>query len=39
VGAGHGIEVLEEATLVEVKNGPFIEGADKGRFAAKRQPS
>ncbi|OFV91972.1 MAG: hypothetical protein A3H95_16045 [Acidobacteria bacterium RIFCSPLOWO2_02_FULL_64_15] len=35
-GAGHGIEVLEEATLVEVKNGPFIEGADKGRFEGKR---
>jgi hypothetical protein len=31
-GAGHGIKVLEEATIVEVKNGPFIEGADKGRF-------
>lgn len=31
-GAGHGIEVLEEATLVEVKNGPFIADADKGRF-------
>jgi hypothetical protein len=36
VGAGHGIEVLEEATIVEVKNGPFIEGADKGRFEGKR---
>lgn len=35
-GAGHGIEVLEEATIVEVKNGPYIEGADKGRFAATR---
>lgn len=35
-GAGHGIEVLEEATIVEVKNGPFIEGADKGRFAPTR---
>ena len=30
------IEVLEEATIVEVKNGPYIEGADKGRFAATR---
>lgn len=30
--AGHGITVLETATIVEVKNGPFIEGADKGRF-------
>lgn len=35
-GAGHGIEVIEEATIVEVKNGPFIEGADKGRFEGKR---
>ncbi len=34
-GAGHGIEVLEDATIVEVKNGPFIEGADKGRFEGK----
>ena len=31
-GAGHGIEVLEDAIIVEVKNGPFIEGSDKGRF-------
>ena len=35
-GAGHGIEVLEDATIVEVKNGPFIEGADKGRFGGER---
>lgn len=35
-GAGHGIDVLEEATIVEVKNGPFIEGADKGRFPGRR---
>lgn len=34
-GAGHGIEVLEDAIIVEVKNGPFIEGADKGRFGSK----
>jgi hypothetical protein len=38
-GAGHGIEVLDEATIVEVKNGPFIEGADKGRFEGKRTHS
>jgi len=31
-GAGHGITVLEPATIVEVKNGPFVSGADKGRF-------
>jgi hypothetical protein len=35
-GAGHGIEVLEDATIVEVKNGPFIQEADKGRFEGKR---
>jgi hypothetical protein len=38
-GAGHGIEVLEEATIVEVKNGPFVEGADKGRFEGRRPRS
>lgn len=31
-GAGHGITVLEKSTIVEVKNGPFIAGADKERF-------
>lgn len=36
-GAGHGIDVIEEATIVEVKNGPFIEGADKGRFEGKKK--
>lgn len=30
--AGHGISVLEEATIVEVKNGPFTDGADKLQF-------
>ncbi|OGC04129.1 hypothetical protein A2276_05895 [candidate division WOR-1 bacterium RIFOXYA12_FULL_43_27] len=35
-GAGHGIEVLQEAEIIEVKNGPYIEGADKGRFEGKR---
>jgi hypothetical protein len=34
-GAGHGITVLETATIVEVKNGPYVEGADKGRFTKK----
>jgi len=29
---GHGLEVMEEAVIVEVKNGPFVEGADKTRF-------
>lgn len=32
IGAGHGIDVLEPAIIIEVKNGPFIPGADKGRF-------
>ncbi|MGA9347295.1 MAG: hypothetical protein WBW48_00640 [Anaerolineae bacterium] len=32
VGAGHGLTILEPATIVEVKNGPYIPGADKGRF-------
>lgn len=37
VGAGHGIEFLEEAEIIEVKNGPFIEGADKERFKGDRE--
>jgi hypothetical protein len=32
VGAGHGITVLEPAIIVEVKNGPYLSEADKGRF-------
>lgn len=35
-GAGHGITVLEDAIIIEVKNGPFIPGFDKGRFEGKR---
>lgn len=35
-GAGHGINILEEAEIIEVKNGPFVAGSDKGRFAGKR---
>lgn len=35
-GAGHGIEVLKKAVIVEVKNGPFIKEADKGKFEGKR---
>lgn len=31
-GCGHGIDILDDATIVEVKNGPYLEGADKGRF-------
>lgn len=36
-GAGHGITILEAAIMVEVKNGPYIAEADKGRFEAKRE--
>lgn len=32
IGAGHGIDILEPSEIFEVKNGPYIEGADKGRF-------
>ncbi len=35
-GAGHGINILEEAEIIEVKNGPFVAGSDKGRFEGKR---
>jgi hypothetical protein len=35
-GAGHGITVLEKATIIEVKNGPYIEDIDKGRFKGSR---
>lgn len=35
-GAGHGIEVLEDAVIVEVKNGPFAQGSDKVKFEGKR---
>lgn len=34
-GAGHGITVIEDAVMIEVKNGPFIPGFDKGRFEGK----
>lgn len=29
---GHGFELLEESHFIEVKQGPFVEGADKIRF-------
>jgi len=35
-GVGHGIKILQDAKIVEVKNGPFIEGADKARFEGKK---
>lgn len=32
LGAGHGFRMLEDTVLLEVKQGPFVEGADKERF-------
>ena len=29
---GHGIHVIEEARIIEIKQGPFAEGKDKTRF-------
>ena len=34
--SGHGIEVLEEAVIVEVKNGPYVNEADKEHFEGKK---
>lgn len=36
-GAGHGITMLEPTIMFEVKNGPFVEGSDKGRFEGIRK--
>ena len=35
-GGGHGITVLEDAAIIEVKNGPYLPEADKKRFQAER---
>lgn len=35
--AGHGIEVIRKAVIIEVKNGPYIEGADKRKFRGKEK--
>lgn len=32
-GGGHGFEVIEEAEMIEVKQGPYCEEKDKIRFA------
>ncbi|RAM51568.1 MAG: hypothetical protein C6Y22_10935 [Hapalosiphonaceae cyanobacterium JJU2] len=32
VTGGHGFEVLEEVEMIEVKQGPYIDGQDKTRF-------
>lgn len=36
-GAGHAIEFIKKSVIVEVKNGPYIQGADKSRFTGKRR--
>jgi hypothetical protein len=33
---GHAVTVLESTTIVEVKNGPYVEGADKGILETER---
>jgi len=35
--AGHGIKVLQKAVIIEVKNGPYIEGEDKVRFKNRKE--
>ena len=32
LNGGHGFKVLEDVEMVEVKQGPFVEGHDKVRF-------
>lgn len=32
LGGGHGFEMLEPTTMIEVKNGPYAGAADKTRF-------
>ncbi len=36
IDAGHAIEFLEDAVIAEVKNGPYVEGADKEKFKDNR---
>lgn len=36
---GHGFEILEPSEMVEVKQGPYAEDADKTRFAPKGGPA
>lgn len=31
-GGGHGFEILEETVMIEIKQGPYAEDADKTRF-------
>ena len=32
VNGGHGFEMLEKTEMIEVKQGPYIDGKDKTRF-------
>lgn len=32
-GGGHGIKFIKKAVIFEVKNGPYIQGADRARLA------
>ena len=32
VGGGHGFRMLEDTVLLEIKQGPYVAGADKERF-------
>jgi hypothetical protein len=32
LGGGHGFRVLEDTVLLEVKQGPYVQGGDKERF-------
>ncbi len=36
VSGAHGIEFLTKTEIIEVKNGPYLKDADKGRFEGKR---
>jgi len=35
---GHGLEMLEESEIIEVKQGPYAGESDKTRFKPKRNP-
>lgn len=36
VSGAHGIEFLAKTEIIEVKTGPYLKDADKGRFEGKR---
>lgn len=38
-GGGHGFEVLEDIEMIEVKQGPYANDADKTRFVPEKEPS